>query len=59
MPEVVDTAFDAQGMDEWACLPLNQTIPLLGTPNSRNSSYVNLVILPCNNDTNNNSCAPQ
>ena len=46
-------------MNKWACLPLNQTIPLLGTPNSRNNSFLGLGIYPCNNATNNNSCAPQ
>jgi hypothetical protein len=59
MPEVVDSQFDAQRMDNWACLPLNQTLPLLGTLNSINNSYVGLGIFPCDNATNNNSCAPQ
>jgi len=59
MPEVVDSRFDGLGMDKWACLPLNQTLPLLGTPNSRNNSYVALGIYPCDNATNNNSCASQ
>ena len=59
MPEIVDISYDAQGMNQWACLPLNQTLPLLGTPDSRNASFVALGIYPCNNATNNNSCAPQ
>ena len=59
MPEIVNTAFDAQGMDKWACLPLNQTIPLLGSINSKDMSYLAIGIYPCNNATNNNRCAPQ
>jgi hypothetical protein len=51
--------FDSFGISGWLCLPLNMPIPMQGTYTSPVSYEYQINVYPCQNDTQNGTCASQ
>jgi hypothetical protein len=58
MPDFAEH-FDSFGISNWLCLPLNVPISLRGSYTSPIYDVVQINVFPCQNDTQNGTCASQ
>ena len=57
---LIDYKFKALEADKWLCLKINNRYDIAGTADSKINKYLQYLVFPCKNTTqNNNKCAAQ